>query len=53
MDDLTLKDRTIQFGPRQVKFPSSNLGLLIDSTKDYHQKNYPVLRENMERDGYL
>ena len=53
MDCLAPKDRIIQFGPRQVKFPSTNLGLLIDSTMEYQQKKYTALRENMERDGYL
>ena len=52
-EDINPSDRIIQFGPRQVKFPSPNLGLLVDSTELYHQKDYDKLHEHMERDGYL
>ena len=52
-DHKNSKDRIITFGPRQVKFPSPNLGILIDSTKKYETKNFVALRENLERDGYL
>ena len=53
MEDVNPSGRIIQFGPRQVQFPSSNLGLLVDSTEEYHVENYKALRDNMERDGYL
>ena len=53
MEDINPSDRIIQFGPRQVQFPSPNLGLLVDSTEHYHQKDYDKLHEHMERDGYL
>ena len=53
MDHKNSKDRIITFGPRKVKFPSPNLGILIDSTKQYEKKNFVALRENLERDGYL
>ena len=46
-------NRIITFGPRQVKFPSQNLGLLIDSTNEYQKKDYAALHENFERDGYM
>ena len=53
MNEKNPNNRIIQFGPRQVQFPSSNLGLLVDSTEEYNEKNYSALRKNMERDGYL
>ena len=53
MEEINPNKRIIQFGPRQVQFPSSNLGLLVDSTEEYHVENYKALRDNMERDGYL
>ena len=52
-DQNTSDQRIITFGPRQVKFPSLNLGLLIDSTRQYQDKNYVALHKNLERDGYL
>ena len=52
-DGNNSNDRIITFGPRQVKFPSPRLGLLHDSTKQYEEKNFVALRENLERDGYV
>ena len=52
-DHNTLAERIITFGPRQVKFPSPNLGLLIDSSKEYQDGDFATLHKNLERDGYL
>ena len=45
--------RIVKFGPRQVNFPSGNLGLLIDSTLEYKERNFAALHENLDRDGYM
>ena len=53
MNSKTLSDRNVKFGPREVTFPSQNLGRLIESTKEYKENNFVALRENLQRDGYL
>ena len=53
MEDQISKDRIITFGPRKVNFPSTYLGQLVDSTRQYEEKNFEALREGLENDGYL
>jgi len=53
MEDKISKNRIITFGPRKVSFPSTHLGQLVDSTRQYEEKNFVALREGLENDGYL
>ena len=53
MEDKISNDRIITFGPRKVSFPSPHLGQLVDSTRQYEEKNFVALREGLENDGYL